>query len=79
MKGDSQSDSAVMHANQIAMALDLITKSGSGSTNRLARELDIQYAYARRIMQELENSGLVSAPNKRGARTIASGLFVSEK
>ncbi|WP_076605741.1 DNA translocase FtsK [Sphingobium sp. 22B] len=79
MKGDSQCDSAVMHANRIAMARYLVTKSRSGSTNRLARELGIQYAYARRIMQELEGAGLVSAPDKRGARTVASGVFVSEK
>lgn len=79
MKGDSQSDRAVMHANRIAMARDLVTKSRSGSTNRLARELGIQYAYARRIMQDLEESGLVSAPDKRGARTVASCVSVSEK
>ncbi|ANI78130.1 DNA translocase FtsK [Sphingobium sp. EP60837] len=79
MKGDSQSDRTVMHANRIAMARDLVTKSRSGSTNRLARELGIQYAYARRIMQDLEESGLVSAPDKRGARTVASCVSVSEK
>ncbi|MCB4863167.1 DNA translocase FtsK [Sphingobium indicum] len=79
MAADSQSDSAVMHANRIAMARDLVTKSRSGSTNRLARELGIQYAYARRIMQDLEESGLVSAPDKRGARTVASCVSVSEK
>ncbi|WP_416365370.1 DNA translocase FtsK [Sphingobium sp. JS3065] len=61
------------------MARDLITKSRSGSTNRLARELGIQYAYARRIMQEMEECGLVSAPDKRGARTVASCVSVSEK
>ena len=79
MKGECQSDSAVIHANRIAMARDLVTKSRSGSTNRLARELGIQYAYARRIMQDLEESGLVSAPDKRGARTVASCVSVSEK
>lgn len=79
MQGECQSDSVVMHANRIAMARDLVTKSRSGSTNRLARELGIQYAYARRIMQDLEESGLVSAPDKRGARTVASCVSVSEK
>ncbi|MFC3430921.1 DNA translocase FtsK [Sphingobium fuliginis] len=68
-----------MHANRIAMARDLVTRSGSGSTNRLARELGIQYAYARRIMQELEHSGLVSALDKRGARTVGLGVSISEK
>ena len=68
MKGDG--------AEMRAMARDLIRNSRSGSTSRLAREFGIQYAYARRIMDDLEVSGLVSAPDKNGARMVASGDFV---
>ncbi|WP_369805531.1 DNA translocase FtsK [Sphingobium sp. EM0848] len=69
-------DGPMTHADRVQMACDLIRKSRSGSTNRLARELGVQYAYARRIMDEIEPSGLVSAPDKNGARRVASGICV---
>ncbi|WP_083784910.1 DNA translocase FtsK [Sphingomonas sp. SKA58] len=72
MKGDG----AEMHANRVEMARDLIRNSRSGSISRLAKELEIQYAYARRIMDDLEASGLVSAPDKNGAPMVAPGDFV---
>lgn len=73
---DMKGDGAEMHANRVEMARDLIRNSRFDSTSRLAKELGIQYAYARRIMDDLEVSGLVSALDKNGARMVTSGDFV---
>ena len=51
-------------------AVDLIKDSGRASTSYLQRNFQIGYNKAARIMEVLEDRGVVSKPNHTGKREI---------
>lgn len=59
-----------MSDEQLATARELVIQAGTGSTNRLARDLGVQYPHARRLMDQLEIAGTVSPPNRDGSRQL---------
>ena len=54
----------------ITKSIDLIKNSGRASTSYLQRNFQIGYNKAARIMEVLENRGVVSQPNHAGKREI---------
>ena len=54
----------------ITKSIDLIKNSGRASTSYLQRNFQIGYNKAARIMEVLENRGVVSKPNHAGKREI---------
>ena len=51
-------------------ALDIIRSEGKASTSFLQRKLQIGYNRAARIIEEMEEKGIISAPNSQGKREI---------
>ena len=54
----------------ISKSIDLIKQSNKASTSYLQRNFQIGYNKAARIMEALEQRGVVSAPNHTGKRDI---------
>ena len=54
----------------ISKSIDLIKSSNKASTSYLQRNFQIGYNKAARIMEALEQRGIVSAPNHTGKRDI---------
>ena len=54
----------------ITKSIDLIKKSNKASTSYLQRNFQIGYNKAARIMEALEQRGVVSPPNHTGKREI---------
>ena len=54
----------------ISKSIDLIKNSGKASTSYLQRNFQIGYNKAARIMEALEQRGVVSPPNHAGKREI---------
>ena len=54
----------------ISKAIDLIKNSNKASTSYLQRNFQIGYNKAARIMEALEQRGVVSTPNHTGKREI---------
>ena len=54
----------------IGKSIDLIKNSGKASTSYLQRNFQIGYNKAARIMEALEQRGVVSPPNHAGKREI---------
>ena len=54
----------------VSKSIDLIKNSGKASTSFLQRNFQIGYNKAARIMETLEERGVVSAPNHAGKRDI---------
>ena len=54
----------------ISKSIDLIKSSQKASTSFLQRNFQIGYNKAARIMEALEQRGVVSEPNHSGKRTI---------
>ena len=54
----------------ITKSIDLIKNSGRASTSYLQRNFQIGYNKAARIMEVLEDRGVVSQPNHAGKREI---------
>ena len=51
-------------------ALDLVTRTGSISTTFIQRKLKIGYARAASIMDQLEDQGIISAPDGSKPRKL---------
>lgn len=51
-------------------AIDLIKEKGQASTRLFIRELKLGHTRASRLIQQLEDSGLISAANEEGAREV---------
>ena len=58
------------HDNLLQDSLDIIKKEGKASTSLLQRKLQIGYNRAARIMDQLEESGYISAANHVGKRKL---------
>jgi DNA segregation ATPase FtsK/SpoIIIE, S-DNA-T family len=54
----------------VTKSIDLIKNSGRASTSYLQRNFQIGYNKAARIMEVLEDRGVVSKPNHTGKREI---------
>ena len=54
----------------VTKAIDLIKSTNKASTSFLQRNFQIGYNKAARIMEALEQRGIVSEPNHTGKRTI---------
>jgi len=67
-KGDEKLD------DKFFEAASTIINSGQASASFLQRKLSIGYARAGRLMDQLENAGVVSAPNLKNQRKILMGL-----
>ena len=52
------------------LAAQLVVESGQASTSFLQRKLKLGYSRAARIMDELEQSGIVSEPNGGKGRKV---------
>ncbi len=65
------------HDSLIKDSLDIIKKEGKASTSLLQRKLQIGYNRAARIMDQLEESGYISAANHVGKREINFEKFNS--
>ncbi len=65
------------HDNLLQDSLDIIKKEGKASTSLLQRKLQIGYNRAARIMDQLEESGYISAANHVGKREINFDKFNS--
>ena len=63
--------------NLLQDSLDIIKKEGKASTSLLQRKLQIGYNRAARIMDQLEESGYISAANHVGKREINFDKFNS--
>ncbi|WP_299558653.1 DNA translocase FtsK [uncultured Sulfitobacter sp.] len=58
-------------AAEIHKAAEFFTQTGKCSTSALQRHFAISYNRAARIVEELEEAGIVSAPNDVGKRYLA--------
>lgn len=56
--------------SELDAARELVINAGTGSTSRLSRELGVQYAHARRLMDRLEEMGVVSPADRHGSRRM---------
>ncbi len=65
------------HDNLLQDSLDIIKKEGKASTSLLQRKLQIGYNRAARIMDQLEESGFISAANHVGKREVNFDKFNS--
>jgi S-DNA-T family DNA segregation ATPase FtsK/SpoIIIE len=78
---ESENDLGIMsdgeHDSLIKDSLDIIKKEGKASTSLLQRKLQIGYNRAARIMDQLEESGYISAANHVGKREINFEKFNS--
>jgi S-DNA-T family DNA segregation ATPase FtsK/SpoIIIE len=51
-------------------ACKLVIESRKASTSWLQRQMRLGYNSAVRLMERMEDDGIVSAPNSNGARTV---------
>ena len=71
--------SGVEHGNQEDLdplfdkAKELVVVSGTGSTSYIQRRLKVGYARAGRIMDQLEDAGIVGPPNGSSPRDVYMG------
>ena len=65
------------HDSLLQDSLDIIKKEGKASTSLLQRKLQIGYNRAARIMDQLEESGYISAANHVGKREVYFDKFNS--
>jgi S-DNA-T family DNA segregation ATPase FtsK/SpoIIIE len=53
-----------------ATAVDLVVKNNNPSISYIQRMLNISYNTAADYMEKMEATGIVSAPNQEGKRTV---------
>lgn len=51
-------------------AIDLVIKNNNPTISYVQRALEISYNQAANYIEQMEDAGIVSAPNKEGKRTI---------
>ena len=72
IKGNEESFDSLSDEDEalISQSIDLIKSTNKASTSFLQRNFQIGYNKAARIMEALEQRGVVSAPNHTGKREI---------
>ncbi len=58
------------HDDLLKSAVDIVVRSGIGSTSLLQRKLKVGFARAGRLMDELEKLGMVGPPQQSGRRDV---------
>jgi S-DNA-T family DNA segregation ATPase FtsK/SpoIIIE len=54
-------------------AVAIVTRDGRASTSYVQRRLQIGYNRAARLIEEMEEQGVISAPNHAGKREVLAG------
>jgi S-DNA-T family DNA segregation ATPase FtsK/SpoIIIE len=54
-------------------AVAIVTRDGRASTSYVQRRLQIGYNRAARLIEQMEEQGVISAPNHAGKREILAG------
>ena len=54
-------------------AVAIVTRDGRASTSYVQRRLQIGYNRAARLIEQMEDEGVISAPNHAGKREVLAG------